>query len=107
MGRRSGGITGITSITIHSGLLSELLNASTTSKRLMMRSLFCLELVFNFLLNDLTSLSKSSSCKSFLTASAPVNAVKRLPYSSDKAEKSCSVKICFLDSGAVPGSVTI
>ncbi len=100
-------MTGITSITIHSGLLSELLNASTTSRRLIMRSRFCLELVLSFLLSDLTSLSKSSSCSNFLTASAPVSATKRLPYSSDKAEKSCSVKICFLASGAVPGSVTI
>ena len=52
----------------------------------MILSLFCLEEVFNFLRKDLTSLSKSSSCKSFLTASAPVNAVNLEPYSSVNAE---------------------
>ena len=41
IGRISGGITGITVMIIHSGLLPELRNASTTSSRLMIRARFC------------------------------------------------------------------
>ena len=40
MGRRSGGSTGSTSMTIHSGRLPEMRNASTTSRRFRMRTFF-------------------------------------------------------------------
>jgi hypothetical protein len=65
-------------MTIHSGLLSELLNASTTSKRLMILSRFCFEAVLSLRLKIRTSRSKSSSWSKIFTASAPVNAVNLL-----------------------------
>ena len=89
-GRRSGGITGMHSSTIHSGLfcgpprpLSR--NASTTLRRLVRSRCFWRE-GFSFLLISVSSSrstlersTKLSRSKSFLTASAPMSASKPSP----------------------------
>ena len=83
-GRRSGGMTGMTSSTIHSGLLVLSLSASTRRRRLVMSLARCLECV-------VASSSRSSFgrawagpelCSRSRTASAPILAVKRSPYCS-------------------------
>ncbi len=74
-------MTGRTSKTIHSGLLSEFLKASTTFNRLIIFSRRCFEAVFNSLRNKAVSFSKSNRLSKYLMASAPVIALKRFPSS--------------------------
>ncbi len=111
IGRRSGGITGITSITIHSGLLSLFKKASATSKRLIIFSFLCLVAVFNSNLNSATTSSKcsSSSRSNCLIASAPVNDLKLpRPNLLSKSLFSCSVKILpLVNPSILPGSITM
>src|SRR5205814_1365074 len=78
-GRRSGGITGITSMTIHSDLFSELRIASIIFKRLVRSLIFCLLLVFSIASRTRPcSVCRSSWPSSFLMASAPISAVGHL-----------------------------
>ena len=76
MGRMSGGITGITSMTIHSGLLPDSRKASTTSSLLMILALFCPEDSFRPVL---------SSSASSLVMEAKISAKRRKSYPAKKA----------------------
>ena len=107
MGRSSGGITGSTSMIIHSGLLPEIRKASTTSRRLTMRAFFWPEASFSSARSWLDSSSRSMSCSSFFTASAPMPASKSSSYFSRMSRYSFSERIWFLARGEKPGSVTI
>ncbi len=66
IGRISGGMTGTTSMIIHSGRLCDSRNDSTTSSRLMMRRRFCPEDSRSSAVSSLESWSRSSSCEQFL-----------------------------------------
>ena len=82
MGRSSGGITGSTSMTIHSGLLPDRRKASTTSRRLTMRAFFWPEASLSSAWSWADRASRSTSCRSFFTASAPMPAWKSFSYFS-------------------------
>ena len=106
-GLKSGGITGITSNTIHSGLLLEFKNAST---------------IFNFatidfcLVSDLVSArfclslnaisSKFIFCNISLIAPAPISALKFSPNLFIISSYCSSDKICPYFNGVSPGSRT-
>ena len=80
-GLRSGGSTGRTSIIIHSGLLPEALNASSSFNLLEIFLSFVSEFVCGISsLRILISSSISSSSRSNLTASAPIPALNSSPY---------------------------
>ncbi len=81
-GRNSGGITGITSRIIHSGLLPDLRNDSTTRRRLANFSFFCCDGSV-FIFSRISSLSASTSTflSSSLMPSAPIMAMN-LPGNS-------------------------
>ena len=82
IGRKSGGITGITSMIIHSGLFPDSRNASTTSSLLMIRARLCPVASFKPAFNSAASFSKSIASNSSLIASAPMPTRKLLPYFS-------------------------
>ena len=82
IGRKSGGITGITSMIIHSGLFPDSRNASTTSSLLMIRARLCPVASFKPAFNSAASFSKSMASNSSLIASAPMPTRKLLPYFS-------------------------
>ena len=107
MGRSSGGMTGSTSMIIHSGLLPERRKASTTSRRLTMRAFFWPEASFSSARSCSESSSRLMSWSSFFTASAPMAASKSSSYFSRMSRYSFSVRIWFLARGEKPGSVTI
>ena len=107
MGRISGGMTGSTSMIIHSGLLPERRKASTTSRRLTMRAFFWPEASFSSARSWVESCSRSICCSSFFTASAPMPASKSSSYFSRMSRYSFSERIWFLDRGVKPGSMTI
>ena len=107
MGRISGGITGSTSMTIHSGLLPDRRKASTTSSRLTMRAFFWPEAFFSSAWSCSLSCSRSMSASSFFTASAPMPAWKSSSYFSRMSRYSFSERIWFFISGVSPASVTI
>ena len=107
-GLKSGGRTGKTVITIHSGLFPESLNASSSFN--LFESFFNLvsELVCGISsLIILISSSISNSCKRPWIASAPMSALKSSPYSSKASTNSSSVRICPFSKSVKPGSVTI
>ena len=106
IGRKSGGITGIASITIQSGRLPDLRKASKMSKRRIARVLFWPWADFKFSFNSATSPSRSTSCNNSLMASAPILALNLLPYSSNFSRYSRSVINCFFSSAVSPGSIT-
>ena len=107
MGRISGGMTGSTSMTIHSGLLPDRRKASTTSSRLTTRAFFWPEVVLSSAWSCSLSCSRSICCSSSFTASAPMPARKSSSYFSRMSRYSFSERIWFLASGVSPGSVTI
>ena len=79
-GRRSGGSTGSTDITIQSGLMPLFLNASSTFRRLE----FFLTLSSEPVMSPRSfsiSTSRSMSPSSFCTPSAPISAMNSSPYS--------------------------
>ena len=82
IGRRSGGMTGTASMIIHSGLLPEQRNASTTSSLLIMRARFCPEESLSPAFSSCASASRSTSCNSSLIASAPIPTRNLLPQVS-------------------------
>ena len=106
IGRKSGGITGITSITIQLGWLPEARKASKMSKRRMARVRFWPEAVFNSSFNCATSPSKSTLSNNCFTASAPIAALKAWPYCSRFSRYSRSVNNCFFSNVVSPGSMT-
>ena len=93
MGRSSGGMTGRTSMIIHSGLLPEMRKASTTSRRLTIRAFFWPEASLSSARSWAESCSRSMSCSSFLTASAPMPASKSSSYFSRISRYSFSERI--------------
>ena len=106
-GRRSGGITGATSMIIHSGLFSLVRMALTIFNRFVRSLIFCLLLVSLIAWRSSTeSSSKSNLPKSSLTASAPMDALKQLPYFVWALRYSSSVRSCFSFRGLWPQSVT-
>ena len=107
-GRRSGGITGMTSMIIHSGWFSDLRKASTIFRRLVRSLVFCLLLVLaNPSRSSSEMASKSSAVSSSRTASAPIAALKLLsPYFSHAARYSSSLSDCLSLSGVSIGSMT-
>ncbi len=107
-GRRSGGITGMTVITIHCGSLPEDLSSSASLSRLMIFSIFCLALVdASSSRNSLISRSMSRWRMSSWAASAPIIALKSSPYFSCALRYCSSVSTSMYSSGVVPGSVTM
>ena len=107
IGLRSGGITGITSMIIHSGRLPESLRASITSRRLTILTFFWPLAPLSFSLSSSESCSRSMSQSSFLIASAPMAALNLSPYSSFFSLYCCSVSISLYTRSVSPGSVTI
>ena len=107
IGLMSGGITGITSRIIHSGLLPESLSASITSSLLTILIFFCPEASFSFFLKSAESSSRSMSDRSFLIASAPMPASNLYPNCSFASLYCCSLNISLYPRPVSPGSVTI
>ena len=95
IGRRSGGITGIAVRIIHSGLLPDSRNASTTSRRFTIRARFCPVAPFNPSCSSSYSLSRSIACRSSWMDSAPIPTRKRLPQVSLASWYSCSESTCL------------
>ena len=108
IGLKSGGITGTTFITIHSGLFPDCLNASTVSN-LFINFAFLCSLAFSKSFSiEAVNFSKSISSNSFLIASAPISALNDfLPYFSSASWYSFSFKIWHFSNPDVPLSVTI
>lgn len=95
-GRRSGGMTGITSSTIHSGRLSLSRIASTILRRLIRSFFFCFELVSTrSLRRSCDSCTRSKVPSNLRIASAPMSASKEpSPHCSRAARNSSSVNSC-------------
>ncbi len=108
IGRKSGGMTGMQSSIIHSGLLPESLKASTTSSLFKMRTRFWPVAVLSSSLSSCEVSSRSISSRSFFMVSAPMPASKSSSYFSRMSRYSFSFSICFFcSSRTLPGSVTI
>ena len=107
MGRRSGGITGIASIIIHSGLFPEPLNASTTSSLFIILARFCPVDSLSCCLSSTLSPSRSISISSSFTASAPIPTRNLLPCVARASWYSFSDSTCLYLSSVSPGSSTI
>ena len=95
MGRRSGGITGMASMIIHSGLFPEPRKASTTSSLLIIRARFWPLASRRPAFSSADSFSRSMACSSSLMDSAPMPTRKRLPYFSRISWYSFSVSTCL------------
>ncbi len=76
IGRRSGGITGMTAITIHSGLEPVAMKLSITRKRLISLARFCP------LALPISSRKVSASCSKLISASKRSNASAPIPTST-------------------------
>ena len=83
-GRKSGGNTGNTSSTIHSGLMPDFLKASSTFRRLVFFLILSSDPVRSLRSFSIES-SMSRFCKSSLTPSAPILAWNSSPYSLNLA----------------------
>ncbi len=92
IGLRSGGITGTTSSTIHSGLLLDSLNASTTSRRRTIRTFFWPVASLSLLLRSSLNSSRLIFARSSCTASAPMAALNVSPGSFLASLNCCSDK---------------
>ena len=107
-GLKSGGSTGKTFMTIHSGLLPESLNASKSFNLFESFLSFVSELVLGISsLMILISSFTSNSSNKIWTASAPIPAENSSPYSSYFSTHSSSVSICPFSNSVRPGSVTM
>ena len=95
IGLKSGGITGITSKIIHSGLLPEFLNASKTSNLLTIFAFFCPVASNNSDFNCSASFSTSMSISNSLIASAPIPTRNFPPNSSYASLNSFSDNTCL------------
>ena len=73
IGRKSGGITGITVIIIHSGLFPDSRKDSTTSSLLMILARFWPVASFNSAFSSAASFSRSIACNNSRMASAPIH----------------------------------
>ena len=104
-GRKSGGSTGSTSKTIHSGLIPDFLNASSNFNRLVFFLIFSSE-PLGSLRSFSIEPSMSMLCSKSLIPSAPILAWNSSPYSLNLASKSSSDMMLNFFSGVMPGSVT-
>ncbi len=107
MGRRSGGMTGMQSMTIQEGSLPLSRKDSTTSSLLMILALFWPFASVIWEDRSWYSCSTLTACRSSLTASAPMPARKRGPYFSFASWYSFSVRTCLYSSSVSPGSSTM
>ena len=107
IGRRSGGMTGTTSIIIHSGLFPEPRKASTTSRRLIILAFFCPVASFKLAFNSLASASKSIAWSSSFMDSAPIPTRKPFFQVSLASAYSFSERICLYSKSVSPLSRTI
>ena len=106
-GRRSGGSTGRTVRTIHSGLLPDSMKDSRSFRRLERR----LILVSDRVASMSSRTCSTSRCKSMVmsisrTASAPMRASNSSPYCSRASRYISSVKSWPRSSSVMPGSTT-
>ena len=108
MGRISGGITGITSMIIHSGRLPEVRNASTTSNLLMILARFCPVESARALRRSWESFSRLMERSSSWMASAPIPTRKPPvpPYFSTSSLYSFSDRTCLYCRLVEPASST-
>ena len=107
IGLKSGGITGTTFITIHSGLFPDFLNASTVSNLFINFAFLCSLADSKSFSISADSLSKSTRSSNFLIASAPISALNDfLPYFSSASWYSFSFNTWHSSSPDVPLSVT-
>ena len=106
IGLKSGGMTGSASRIIHSGLLPLSLKASTTSRRLVILTLFCPVAPTSSSLSSFEIFSGSTSIKSSLIASAPIPALNPPGNFFEYSSYSCSVKSSCLTRFVSPGSST-
>ena len=79
IGLKSGGITGIASRTIHSGLFPDFSNDSITRKRLIIFNFFCPFDVANSSLKFLINCFVFKFSNSFFIAEAPISALNLSP----------------------------
>ena len=107
-GRKSGGMTGTTSRTIHSGLLSLSRIDSTIFSRFVRSLAFCLDPVsLRSFRNCSDNFTRSSAVSSLRIASAPITASKApSPYCSRAARNSSSVSNCCFSRSVSPASTT-
>ena len=104
-GRKSGGNTGSTDKTIHSGLMPDFLNASSTFKRLAFFLILISEPVKS-LRSFSISISISKPSSKSRTPSAPILAWNSSPSSMRLASNSSSVMMAYFFNDVIPGSVT-
>ncbi|MPN35887.1 hypothetical protein SDC9_183389 [bioreactor metagenome] len=93
IGLRSGGMTGMTSRIIHSGLFSESRRASMTSSLLTIRIFFCPDASRSFFLISSDKAMRSIWVSSSRIASAPMAALNPVPNFSFASLYCCSVRI--------------
>ena len=106
-GRSSGGMTGIVSRIIHSGLLPLLRNASTTFSRFANLIFFWTDVsVFIRSRSSSESSSTSTRLRRSLIASAPIAARIRGYFSRSWRYRSSETSSWFFSSGQSPGSMT-
>ncbi len=106
-GRRSGGSTGRTVSTIHSGLLPDSMNDSSSLSRFDRRLIFVSERVASMS----SRTCSTSRCRSIVmsisrTASAPMRASNSSPYCSSASRYISSVSNWPRSSSVMPGSTT-
>ena len=108
IGLKSGGITGTTCITIHSGLLFESLNDSTVSNLFTSFALFCSLAFSSSFFNFADNLSRSISDNRVLIGSAPISALNEpFPNFSTASTYSFSDNTWAFDKVVDPLSVTM
>ena len=95
IGLKSGGITGIASSIIHSGLLSDWMKASITSSLLVILIFFCPVASWSSSWSSSFSFCRSTFTRRSLIASAPIFAVNLSPYSFLNSLYSISERSCF------------
>ena len=106
-GRRSGGNTGNTDITIHCGLLPDSMKESTSFSRLIKRLSLVSDLVASISSRNLRdSDSRSISFNRSWTASAPIRASNSSPCSSIASRYCSSLSSCPRSSVVSPSSMT-
>ncbi len=106
-GRRSGGSTGRTVSTIHSGLLPDSMKDSSSFSRLDSRLILVSERVASISSRtDSTSRCRSMVMSMSRTASAPMRASNSSPYCSSASRYISSVSSWPRSSSVMPGSTT-
>ena len=105
IGRSSGGITGIASRTMSSGLLSELMKADTTFRRLTARDCFWPLAVFTWSSSSSRSASRSTCSSRSRTDSAPMPPRKYSPQPNGEPKRSFSSRNSVSSATTCLGSI--